>query len=190
MGAVIANCLDQKDGCVDKQIYFSKVLSRMTDLMIWVSVGAFLLLPYYLCVFTFHKTLLRCHVVFWVCFHVAFVGVFLLAKPSQWLTPAILCIAYGLYYFFSHLFYVGKVFREPERSNVPQLITTRPLQSILFVVMIGLAVLWAVDCIVFMRGLPAGSGLETVYLITVVSLSYVQLLFYYFRYYRHAKHVK
>ncbi len=166
------------------------VFEMMMDWMIWVSVGVFLLLPYYLCVFTFHKTLLRCHILFWVCFHAVFVGVFRLVQPALWLTPAVAFIAYALYYLFSYLFYVRNMFQEPERSNVSQIVTTKAFQSILLVVMIGLAVLWAVDCVFLVRGVPAGSGLEMAYLITIVSISYAQLLFYYLKYYRSAKPVK
>lgn len=133
----------------------------MSDLMIWVSIGAFLLLPYYLCVFTFSKTLLRCHVLFWVCFHTVFVGIFCLAQPSLWLTPTVVLIAYVLYYLFSYLFYVRNMFQEPVRSNVAQIITTKGFQSILLVVMMGLAVLWTVDCVFLIRGLLTESVLPT-----------------------------
>lgn len=82
------------------------------------------------------------------------------------------------------------MFQEPVRSNVAQIITTKGFQSILLVVMMGLAVLWTVDCVFLIRGLLTESVLEVAYLITTVSISYMQLLFYYLRYDRRTKHVK
>lgn len=48
----------------------------MVDLVIWVSIGAFLLLPSYLSVFTFKKTLIQHHISFWICFHSIFAVIF------------------------------------------------------------------------------------------------------------------
>ena len=162
----------------------------MVDLVIWVSIGAFLLFPSYLCVLTFNKTLFLHQILVWACFHSIFAVIFYIVQRSLWMPPTIVLVAYVLYHLFTYLFHVRDMFKEPEQSNISQIVKTKAFQRILFVVMVGLAILWVVDSILVIKRLPTGSVLEMAYFIATVSISYVQILLYYFKYYRRAQHME
>lgn len=150
----------------------------MVDIIVWLSVGFFLLLPYYHAVFTFNARTVSCHISFWLCAHFISAVIFKVIEKTLWTVPSILLCAYTVYFVFSYIFYVRDICSNQEKSNIQSLIATKWFVVVERIVFILSTTLLAVD--IYLLGMQMMKGFDwgLLYLTIVIIVSYAQLVFF------------
>ena len=117
----------------------------MIDLVIWLSIAAFLLLSYYLSIFIFQKNHIRKHVLFWLCFHTLFTFIVLFYKIHIWTVPFILLIIYLMYFIATYLFCVRDMWAKQERQNFEEIIQSKWMLVVFVVLDVFITLVLVVD---------------------------------------------
>lgn len=149
----------------------------MVDIIVWLSIGFFLLLPYYHAVFTFNERTVGCHISFWLCAHFIFAIIFTVIEKALWTVPLILFCAYTVYFVFSYIFYVRDMCSNQEKSNIQSLIATKWFVVAERIVFIVSTTLLIADISLLGIQMMKGFDLGLLYLTAVIIVSYAQLVF-------------
>lgn len=145
-------------------------------IIIWISIGCFLLLPYYVCIFLIGKKSLKQHISFWMIFHMLFAGIGYLAS-NEWANVAtLILICYVLYYFFTYIFYVRDIENKINRDTIIKIVNNRRFVIVSRCILIILMILAIFDLVlIFLNHMLL---YEKIYLSATVVLSCLQCIFY------------
>lgn len=147
------------------------------DIVIALSVGCFLLLPYYLCMIIYDKKMIKNYIIRWLLFHSVFVALMYLMYNEWYSTPFIVLTACMIYYFFSYIFYVRDLKKGLRSENITGMVSYKLFKKVckcIFFVVIGLAITDII--LVFSKGWLL---LEKIYLMLIISIAVFQSLYHY-----------
>lgn len=160
----------------------------MENILIWVSVGLFLLLPYYLCVFLMEKNRNRKHICICICFNALMTFVYYLQLKSLFSPASIILITTTAYYGLSYFFHVKNIENIISQEIIKEIAQTKLFWMAMYVVMTICVVVIIVD-IIFLINMKDGIWLDKLYFIGILLVSFVQILRYY-RDYKALKEIK
>lgn len=145
-------------------------------IVIWISIGCFLLLPYYLSVFSLEKKFLKGHIGLWLIFHTIFVVLGYVFYEEWFTSAAVLLICYTLYYLFSYIFYVKDISDKVSEADIKNVANDKMVRKISKCCLWIIGVLSIVE-IVFIY-IMNSFGLEQVYFSAIVAISFIQVVYY------------
>lgn len=157
----------------------------MDSIMIWLSIGMFVLLPFYLWVFTLDKRRLQRHIVLWLCLHLFGSLVFWFLEKDIWNTPLLLLCGYALYYLCTYVFYVRDMYSKQEADNLRNILASKWF-SVVFAVLTGFATLVLLaDEYLLIHNMIYKKPFEFgyLYLAGIVLFSYIQIIYWGRKYY-------
>lgn len=148
----------------------------MIDLIITLSIGIFLLIPYYMGVFLMNKKAVILHIVIWCVYNIAMSFVFFIKTNEVFSIPVCVLVFSLLYFFFSYIHYVRDILQDLDFEKIRHLLSLKYAKSIIQTAMIIVILLAVVDCILVLCNI--NDSLHQVYFITLLAISCVQILVY------------
>ena len=154
------------------------------DAVTYISVGIFLLVPYYLRIFLLNHNKTKGHIAFWITVHLLACVFYYVKLGEIFSIPFIVLIGCGGYYLVSYFFEVRRTNVSELAAAVGLLVNTKffAVLSVCVLVM-GSAFLAADAALLFFRE----NDLELynkVYLLSVLVISYIQMWLYLWEYKR------
>lgn len=146
------------------------------DAIIWISVGVFLLLPYYMAFFMPESKTAIAHISFWCIINAAGCVIYYISH-GEIISPASIILAVTMIYFIiSYIFNEGTGEKELITSNVSKIVASKGFGVFLNVVVIGATLMLVMD--MFIINNMESNLLDKAYLVLLLVLSYVQVLVY------------
>lgn len=145
-------------------------------IIIWISIGCFLLCPYYMCIFGVGKKNTSKHILYWSIFHIFFAGAGYF-MCSEWFNIAtLILICCVLYYFFSYIFYVRDLEKTLKQENIEKILKNKRFPMVSRCILIILMLFVVFDSVLII--LSDMLLFEKIYLIVTVVFSFLQCIFY------------
>ncbi len=150
----------------------------MNDFIIWISIGMFLLLPYYLRIYIldFRKT--RLHIYFWICIHSIIAIVYYTVLNEKFSLAMVMLIAYAVYYFFSYIFYVRGEKNLIESSSIECIVKSNFFNIFKKIIMTIGCIMLIIDGILILGNVQELELFDKVYLFGTIVISYMQCYIY------------
>lgn len=150
------------------------------SIIIWISIGVFLLIPYYLSIFLLNRKMVKRHILQWLIFHGVFAGIEFLVC-SEWFNMAtIILISCVLYYFFSYIFYGHDIQKKVKKESMYRIINHKMFLRVSIWVLGFALLLVIVDFILIFSAFAKISSLfEQIYLSSTILISFFQCVYYY-----------
>lgn len=158
----------------------------MTDVIVWLSIGFFILLPYYCtafysATFTSNRKVIHHHILFWLGFHFAFSVIFAAIEKTFWDVPLILFFVYATYFAFSYVFYMRDMWSKQEKENIQAIMSSKWFWVTAKILLAISTVLLIIDTCILGVEIVNSFDRDYLYLIIVIVISYAQLVNRYYR---------
>lgn len=148
------------------------------DIIIWISVVIFLLLPYYQKVFSMDMRKLNFHVMFWIVLN-SFMALLYYVTYKEIISMAFIILsASTLYYIFSYLFYAKNILKSDLKEKLNIITNTRQYNLCKNVALVFISILFVFDIILIFNHKQILGVTDRIYLIGIVVISYIQILIY------------
>lgn len=148
------------------------------DIIIWISVGVFLLLPYYQKVFLMDIRKLNFHMMFWIVLNSFMVLLYYIMYKEIISTAFIILTASTLYYIFSYLFYAKDILNSDLKEKINIITKTRQYNLCKNIIFVLISILLVFDIILIINHRQILESMDRVYLISIVIISYIQIMIY------------
>lgn len=156
-------------------------MSKM-DILVWISVGFFLFLPYYLSIFSLDRKAPKLHIAFWILFHALNSFIIYFMQSNWYSIPTIFLIASAVYYVFSYVFQARNIPNEIKPDNMSMVVNNRKICQIYVVVLVLAVVVGIVDIVViFTKSSSDMTFAGKVYISMLIIISWIQSVLYSYR---------
>ncbi len=149
-------------------------------ILIWISVGVFLLLPYYLRIFILDDKKIRIHITFWIFVHFMMSIVSYCIEKEIFSVAMVLLIVYSVYYFFSYIFYVRNIVMLLDNSSMEGVVKSKFFNLTRNSILCICGIMLILDSVLIWEGVQ--EIYNQVYLFLVIFISYLQCYSYFKEY--------
>lgn len=143
------------------------------------SIIAFLMLSFYLCVFSLDRRRIKNHIVFWIVFHFAAACVFSLHDKRIETIPFFMLTLSTIYYFVTYFFSVKKVLAELRKEQIVDCMKKRVVKNLSKHLCGVCSVLLILNLVIVIRNQELEENINRVYFGMLSLVSYVQILINY-----------
>lgn len=148
------------------------------DIVIWLSIGVFLLLPYYLRIFLLDKSKTIYHIIFWIGIN-ALMSLLYYVIYGQVCSAALMGLAvYVLYYFFSYEFYVKNLEKTLIYEEIKSITQTKKFTKTINIALILTSFILFFDILIILNYINESTIIDRIYLIGIIVLSFIQIIVY------------
>ncbi len=151
------------------------------DILIWITAGIIILLPYYMNIFLFKLSKVRFHMAFWLLFHMIASIMYWICYREIWSAAVIIFIVYVLYYLFTYIFYVRDIMNSISYGKIKYIFTMKWFLIILNIVIFLITLLLAADILLVIDSSNLRI-LDKAYFISAIGAAYVEIIILSFRY--------
>lgn len=148
------------------------------DIIIWISIGVFLLLPYYQKVFVSNSLKVRRHILVWISFNVFMSLVYYFVNKQIYSTAFVILISSSLYYFFSYMLHAKKIAELDLTEELNLLKKTKSFQAIKRTIFISISVFLIYDIVLIYSDKSLLLSLDKVYFVSIIVIAYIQIIKY------------
>lgn len=150
----------------------------MLNVLIYASVGVFLLLPYYLCVFLLEKGKNKKHIFVSLLFNVIMAFVYYLQTKTLYSPASIILAVITVYYAFTYVFQVRKIENTISKEIIRTIVGSKYIWIVLHV-LIGICLVVMLGNIILLMNTPKCILLDKIYFVGIMLVSFLQMLGYY-----------